>query len=534
MAMSRESSLIVDLLWKIKRRLESGQSTSIGFVHFNMLLQDTSYRNDVLQKAKASGDPVLEALAKEAEARETGRPIRHHDGRAGITSNTAHQPTNDQPTAHPLRRNLYWIAPVLLACIGLLGFVVEMGPQRVIVDQPIRENTVWRTGQVYVLRGLVYIEDNAELSIEPGVRVHGEHGSALIATRGARLFARGQSARPIVFTSDQPVGERSSGDWGGLVLLGDAPVNRANARIEGVPEDDGRGSFGGDNRNSSCGVLEYVRIEFAGYEVYANNELNGLTLGGCGANTIVRNIQVHRALDDGIEIFGGGADLKNVVITGAGDDSLDWDLGWQGRVQFLIAQQYPGTGDNAFEGDSNKSDHDALPRSVSEFYNVTLIGTGSLGKSNRAMTLRRGSGGRFNNMVIDSFGSDALDTRDQVQSIVDERLLDFSHNLIAATGSVGFEFTEELGEADDDHSFSETAFVRDTLRGNQVLARSILPRAAYDLEQPNYRPSLGVNDMRGGEVPKGEFWDSSAAYYGAINPIGEANWTNSWTSYPLH
>lgn len=133
-------------------------------------------------------------------------------------------------------------------------------------------------------------------------------------------------------------------------MLGSAPVNRADAQIEGVPHGDTRGAFGGSDAGSSCGIMEYTRIEFAGFEVYANNELNGLTLGGCGDGTIVRHVQVHRALDDGIEVFGGTVDLQNIVITGAGDDSLDWDMGWRGRVQFLAIQQHADTGDNAFEG----------------------------------------------------------------------------------------------------------------------------------------------------------------------------------------
>ena len=123
-------------------------------------------------------------------------------------------------------------------------------------------------------------------------------------TRDASLHAAGTADVPIVFTSASrkaPAPRR----WGGLVMLGSAPVNQADAHIEGVPANDTRGSFGGDDADGSCGVLEYARIEFAGFEVYANNELNGLTLGGCGSGTIVRHVQVHRSLDDGVEMFGG-------------------------------------------------------------------------------------------------------------------------------------------------------------------------------------------------------------------------------------
>ncbi|HBL87913.1 MAG TPA: hypothetical protein DD399_14085, partial [Alcanivorax sp.] len=139
--------------------------------------------------------------------------------------------------------------------------------------------------------------------------------------------------------------------------------------------------------------IEYARIEFAGFEVYANNELNGLTLGGCGSGTIVRHVQVHRSLDDGVEMFGGTADLRHVLITGAGDDSLDWDWGWRGRVQFLIDQQHPNSGDNAFEADNNGNQHDAEPMSEPVMYNVTLVSPRSHTRHHRAMTLREGTGG---------------------------------------------------------------------------------------------------------------------------------------------
>ena len=165
----------------------------------------------------------------------------------------------------------------------------------VLVRGPIVETTTWKTGRTYRLDGLVFVEAGARLLVEPGVTVLGGPGAALIVTRDASIHARGTEDEPIVFTSARPEGSRASGDWGGVVLLGNAPLNRERANVEGIPRNDGRGIFGGKDRRSNCGVLEYVRIEFAGYPIGADNELNGLTLGGCGSETLVRHVQTNGA-----------------------------------------------------------------------------------------------------------------------------------------------------------------------------------------------------------------------------------------------
>ena len=126
-----------------------------------------------------------------------------------------------------------------------------------IIRSSIGEPTTWRAGRAIRLEGLVFVENRVRLVIEPGVTVLGGPGAALIVTRGASIQARGTPAEPIVFTSAQPVGERTGGDWGGVVLLGDAPINRGETSIEGITQDDTRSVFGGIDRSSNCGVLEY-------------------------------------------------------------------------------------------------------------------------------------------------------------------------------------------------------------------------------------------------------------------------------------
>jgi hypothetical protein len=194
--------------------------------------------------------------------------------------------------------------------------------------------------------------------------------AALIVSRGSQLEAVGTAALPIVFTSGNAVGDRITGDWAGVALLGNATLNNGTDtagvftdNLEGVDPTDARGIYGGNNDASSCGHLEYVRIEFGGDEFSTDNELNGLTLAGCGSGTTLSHIQVHRGKDDGIEFFGGTAGMDHVVISGASDDSLDWDQGWRGNVQFLVVHQFEGIGDAGFEADNYGSMELATPRS---------------------------------------------------------------------------------------------------------------------------------------------------------------------------
>lgn len=316
-----------------------------------------------------------------------------------------------------------------------------------------------------------------------------------------------------------------------MVLLGDAPVNEPNASIEGLPDGETRGFFGGTDTENSCGVVEFTRIEFAGFEVYKENELNGLTLGGCGSNTIIRNVQVHRSLDDGIEMFGGNVDLKNIVVSGAGDDSIDWDWGWTGRVQFAVIQQHPDAGDNAFEGDNNGNDHEAQPRSKPTFYNVTLVGGGNSQKKHRGMVLREGSGGHFHNMLIDSYAIEAMDLRDNALSLTNRGLLTFGNNLLANLGHLG-RVGQESGDGDDDFGFNENDWMEAPANGNTFRVETALFPQARDLVNPKFMPRVQLRQMNATRPPQSEFFDESADFVGAVSPVSANSWLDGWARFP--
>ena len=173
----------------------------------------------------------------------------------------------------------------------------------------IDENVTLSASKIYLLEGFVYIAEGATLTIQPGTVIKGDQATngSLIVERGGKIMAEGTVAKPIVFTSAKPKGSRKAGDWGGIIILGNAPVNLPNAKIEGGVDR----SYGGSDANDNSGVLKYVRIEYSGIAFQPDNEVNGLTLGGVGAGTTIDYVQVSFNGDDAFEFFGGTVNAKH-------------------------------------------------------------------------------------------------------------------------------------------------------------------------------------------------------------------------------
>ena len=261
-----------------------------------------------------------------------------------------------------------------------------------------------------------------DLTIEPGaILVFNNPTDFLTVNRGSRILANGTAAEPIVFTSDEDFLDNlqaddsqgaARGQWGGLILNGRAPINScADPSVPATCEtsgEGGTGNYGGDNAGDDSGVLNYVRVQYAGFEITTDNELNGIAFQGVGSGTEIDYVQVHNNDDDGVEFFGGAADVKHVVITGVDDDGLDWVAGWNGSAQDILIIG-SGVGDNGFEGDSNSSNNDISPRSNPLISNFTLIGgpTEDVG-----MQIRVGTAGLFVNGVVAGWENGCLDIDD--------------------------------------------------------------------------------------------------------------------------
>ena len=255
------------------------------------------------------------------------------------------------------------------------------------------------------------------LSIQAGVTVYGVNSTDfLTVNRGSKLVAAGTSGAPIIFTSDEDLTGANAGtergQWGGLVINGRAPINNcanpASPASCSASGEGGTGSYGGDDATDSSGLLNYVRVQFAGFEITTDNELNGIAFQGVGNSTEVDYVQVHNNDDDGIEFFGGSVDATHLVVTGVDDDFIDWVAGWNGSIQYALIVG-SGVGDNGFEGDNNSSNNNVSPRSNPIFSNWTAIGSGS---EDLGMQIREGTAGVFINGVVDGWADGCLDVDD--------------------------------------------------------------------------------------------------------------------------
>jgi len=273
------------------------------------------------------------------------------------------------------------------------------------VSADVTTNTTW--SGVILLQNKIYVKNNATLTIAPGTIIRGDKVTqgSLIITRGAKINAQGTASQPIVFTSNEPVGNRNEGDWGGIVVLGLAKNNQPGgvANIEGiVPTTDTQ--YGGAFDNDNSGTIKYVRIEFAGIALEPNKEINGITFGSVGSATTVDYVQVSHSGDDSFEWFGGTVNCKHLIAYRGLDDDFDTDFGYRGKVQFALSirdkdiSDAPGDS-NAFECDNDAAGSTATPKTRPIFSNVTLVGPKGNGtvalpvgeKFEKAFRLRRNS-----------------------------------------------------------------------------------------------------------------------------------------------
>ncbi len=229
----------------------------------------------------------------------------------------------------------------------------------VIVSSNITTNTTWTKDNIYELAGRITVVDGVTLTIEAGTIIKGQAGTgsnatALLVARGGKLQAVGTAAAPIIFTTiaDELSKENvaagnfaspnldatTSGLWGGLIILGRAPISASAAeiQIEGIPTTDANGLYGGTDSLDNSGTFKYISIRHGGANIGNGNEINGLTLGGVGAGTVIEHIEVVGNQDDGIEFFGGSVNVKHALVLNSGDDAIDTDQSWSGTLDNFI------------------------------------------------------------------------------------------------------------------------------------------------------------------------------------------------------
>jgi len=280
---------------------------------------------------------------------------------------------------------------VLFASLTMFACSKDLGGEVTPINVPtsttltgnITATTTLTSDKEWVLKGYVYVTDGAKLIIQPGTIIKSDisEKGALCIERGAQIVAEGTAAKPIIFTSGRPAGERTPGDWGGIVILGRAKTNRTSEpTIEGGI---GR-AFGGTNDLDNSGILKYVRIEYAGIAAMPNSEINALTLGGVGSGTTIENVQTIYANDDAFEFFGGTVNAKNLYAYGTADDDYDFDFGYRGKVSNSVSKRDPQFVDNGDAGNGVECDNDGTGSSAEPFTHPILDGMILIGPNDAA------------------------------------------------------------------------------------------------------------------------------------------------------
>ncbi len=384
----------------------------------------------------------------------------------------------------------------------------------------------------YVLEGGVFFgndnKENSVLRIQAGTKIYGKSGADyLVITRGSKIFAQGTADAPIVMTSAKAEGQRQRGDWGGLIINGNAPINGCDS---GVCEAEGEGAtgfYGGTDAMDSSGVLKYLRVEFAGNEITPDNELNGIAFQGVGAGTEVDYIQVHMNSDDGVEFFGGTVNVKHVVLTGNKDDSMDWTSGWQGKAQFVLIEQYADQANNGIEADNLKSPMNAMPRSFPTISNMTMIGTKSdAAKGGDGILLRVGTGASITNTIVTGFKKACLDIDDAetFRHAKEEAGIEITNTIFADCG-VTFKDGEVQKDSDGNVIFTDSFTISDFVMATGT-------NYVQSPELQGYMPTASSIAMGNGEAPF-DFWFEPVDYIGAFEDSSD-DWASKWTIHTMN
>ena len=406
-----------------------------------------------------------------------------------------------------------------------------------VVQGRISSDTTWDSGSYWVLRGAVFIEEPARLTIDPGTEIFGEFATngTLIIARGAQILANGTATAPIVFSSDQPIGERARADWGGLIINGSAPLNVPGS--ESVGEGD-TGVYGGTNAADDSGHLRYVRVEFAGTEFSPDNELNGIAFQGVGSGTEVDHVMVKYNKDDGLEFFGGTVAVKHVVLQGIADDSVDWTDGWTGKGQFIIVMQSGDDADQGIEADNNGDNNNLTPRSNPTLYNLTLIGdpdTDEGSESDIGMLLREGTSATIRNFIVTGFKEASLDidhpvTFEQIENGSLTLGSGIIHDNCVVSGCV-----DQFRPDSDDAAASITTQAFVTGSSNISFDDPMLADP-FNLSDPDYRPAATSPALSGAvapAMPPNDGFFDVANFIGAVGPAGggQDTWWQGWTDF---
>ena len=426
----------------------------------------------------------------------------------------------------------------------------------------------WSSDTIYILRGFIFVNSGQTLTIEPGTVIKGQPGqgagaSALIVARGGKIMAKGTADAPIIMTGladdlNGSVPEDAVQTWGGLIILGKATTNNnaegGEKSVEGIPETESRGLYGGNDDNDNSGVLQYVSVRHGGSVIGADNEINGISLGAVGSATTLDHIEVYANFDDGIEFFGGAPKLTNVVLTYAGDDGLDEDEGFHGTVQYALvwkkAEYNKSSDPRGSEDDGGVGANEPeKPFATVKMANITLYNDGTNSsldpKSKQTFLMRDGWAGSWYNSIFYGFdGPIDMERRtDKINSVDNKSASCYDQWLAVDKGGYGnLKIENNIIYTNNATSNDSTGFAK-----MFVLSDEGDPTLEYDVEKylmaHNTIADPGFGSGTAKFTPSATEVTSNLAtglstyglvdenYKGAIDPNGTpffANWSLTW------
>lgn len=412
-------------------------------------------------------------------------------------------------------------------------FSIPVDADGIITKDFLSKDTIW------MIPGVSFVKPGKTLTIEAGTylvagalkeykdeadndKVHHIKG-VMVVPKGAKIMAVGTPSAPIVFTSDKAAGQRAPGDAGGLILMGEGPTNQPTTTvIEGLPKPLSTDiTYGGTDAADNSGTLKYVRIEFAGYNLNENNEINGLTLGGVGSGTVLENIQVSWGKDDGFEFFGGTVNAKNLVALSNDDDDFDFDFGYTGTITNGLSLKDPSstfstskgaTDSNGLESDNNGAGEVKLPYTRPTLKNFTFLGYANATDANKNLKFgnrwRRKSSLNITNSIIAGYGTGAA-----FEDIGPNG--NFSNNVVHAYTAA---FAGTVPGTGNQESITGTAAGYLNLVGGDNIFYKTGGIPAFNIM--NLRPKANSP----------AYGDGSTTYKGAFHPT-QTPWTNTWTQF---
>jgi hypothetical protein len=430
-------------------------------------------------------------------------------------------------------------------------------PDNTTISGTISASRFYAKGK-YVLKGYVYVTEGATLTFEAGSIIQSDitEKGALIIERGAKLIADGKANNPIIFTSGKPVGQRAPGDWGGIIMLGKAPTNRPLDPAPTIEGGVGR-KYGGTDPNDESGILRYVRIEYAGIAAEPGSEINGLTLGGVGAGTIIENVQVSFGNDDAFEFFGGTVNAKNLIAFATADDDFDFDFGYTGKIQFGISCRKPdfvdaGDAGNGIECDNDGTGTTATPNTRPQLSNFTFVGpnnaSGTASNHNYANRWRRRTQFVLRNSILVGYqkGGFSVESKGSWDDYITAGTSEFANNLVHAVAEPYYTDSatarifathpfpgNPMSSADQKAMRQDAAAALKTkAEANGCItytdANAIMLESPFYGTAPNFLPKAGSPALSGASFAGMNAYFGSTAYRGAM---GATDWTAGWTNW---